>query len=579
MWIRLARRGLPGLAALALATALAITHTGGGTLTVGPIRLSLHDAGRPLLLGLLALGLYLALFFRTVPSDLARMSRAFLRRRWALALLLVGLTVAAAWHWGTFAAGGDDSCGYVTQAHDWLRGALVFDQQSVAKGLHWSNLDWTFTPLGATTGPAPYTTAPKYPPGLPLLMAAATAVAGPQGTYAVVPLAGGLAVGLTFLLGSLLFDETTGLVAALLLALSPAFLYQLVSPMSDVPAAAAWTLALVFALLRRPAAAGLAAGLAIAIRPNLAPLVLPLALLTWPREAGQAWFTRDAWRTLLWLAAGTLPGVVVVAWFNLEAYGAPWRSGYGALGNLYALSHILPNLASYSRWLVETETPLVAAAVLPFLWRASRPHGPLQQSNVRAGLGLFLALLLGSYLVFLPFGAWWYLRYLLPGLPLLLVLASGGIQQLLRRAGPVPGAVLLLLVVVAAGCYEGLMAADRGVFRLHVQERHYVTVGEDLARLTPPNAVFLSMQESCSIRLYAHRWTLRWDWLEPQDLDKALAALQARGLHPYLLLEGFEEQEFRSRFPGQKTLGLLDGRPRHAWTNPIVTLYDSEDRK
>ena len=59
---------------------------------------------------------------------------------------------------------------------------------------------------------------------------------------------------------------------AALVATSPVFLYQLMNAMSDVPVTAAWTLALVLTIARRPLAAGLAMSAAIAIRPNLAPL-------------------------------------------------------------------------------------------------------------------------------------------------------------------------------------------------------------------------------------------------------------------------------------------------------------------
>lgn len=577
--LELVRRSLLVLVAGALIVALAITVTGGGSWTIASIRLSVHDPIRPLLLGGVGLAIYACLFFRRIPEDLTRLDRGLASVRPWVALTLAVLTVAVGLRWGTFAAGGDDSYGYVSQASEWLRGDLLLDQSALARGLPWGNVDWTLTPLGATRGPLPHTIAPKYPPGLPLLMAAAEAVTGPQGPYLVVPLLGGVAVGLTFLFGSVLFDEVVGLIAALLLALSPVFLYQLVSPMSDVPAAAAWTLALLFAVLRRPAASGLAAGLAIAIRPNLAPLVVALAWIVCPPESGPVRLTRDSTRRLLQLVAGTLPGVAGVAWFNLRVYGAPWRSGYGDLANLYALSNVWPNLAHYTGWLLETQTPLVLAAILPFAWRAFRSPGPMDRGHVRAGLGLFLALAIASYLVFLPFDTWWYLRYLLPVLPLILVLAAGAAWMSFRGAGPRLRLALMTLLVVTVAGYEGFTASDRGVFRLQQREQHYIVVGHDLARTTPPNAIFISMQESGSLRLYARRWTLRWDWLSPEDLDEALAALHARGLHPYLLLEDWEEPEFRKRFAGTSVFGRLDWPPSREWTNPTVRLYDPEARE
>ena len=70
-------------------------------------------------------------------------------------------------------------------------------------------------------------------------------------------------------------SDALGLAAAWLVATSPAVLAMLVSPMSDVPAAAFWAVAIYFTLgssSRSALMAGLAASAAILIRPNLAPL-------------------------------------------------------------------------------------------------------------------------------------------------------------------------------------------------------------------------------------------------------------------------------------------------------------------
>jgi Dolichyl-phosphate-mannose-protein mannosyltransferase len=560
------------------AAALAIVLTGGGAWRIAFISVSARDPFRPAIASAIGLALYVSLFFRSVPADLRLVGRRL--RPWVLPVL-VACTITAGVHWGSAAAGGDDSYGYVSQAHDWLAGRLTLDQTQLAEQLSWPDVDWTLTPLGARPGVAPHTIVPKYPPGLPLLMAAGDALAGSRGLYLIVPLLGGLTIALTVLLGRLLFDEGVGLAAAVLLAFSPAFLQQLMSPMSDVPATAAWTLALVFVLLQRPLATGLAAGLAIVIRPNLAPLVLPIAWLACVAPDGDGTTWRRAGRRLTRLAVGVLPAVAGIALFNQHLYGAPWRSGYGDLSDLYAWSNVVPNLQSYGQWLMETQTPFVAAAVLPFCARLFRSQGPLDHASVRAGLGLFLLLLFGSYLVFIQFDAWWYLRYLLPGLPLLIVLATGGCWALLRRIRRLPRFVpvtLMALLVCGLADYQLQVARDRSVFSVQAQERHYVEVGRDLARRTPANAIFLSMQESGSLRLYAHRWTLRYDWLLPGQLDEAVRLLRARGLHPYFLLEGWEREQFQERFADDSVFGRLDWPPAREWSNPTVLLYDPADR-
>ena len=78
-------------------------------------------------------------------------------------------------------------------------------------------------------------------------MAAAQALAGPNAVYFVVPLFGALAVWLTFVLGRSIHGARTGTMAAVLLSVSPVFLFQVVQPLTDVPAAAAWLAVLVLA--------------------------------------------------------------------------------------------------------------------------------------------------------------------------------------------------------------------------------------------------------------------------------------------------------------------------------------------
>ena len=138
---------------------------------------------------------------------------------------------------GTFSAGGADSYGYVSQADLWLQRTLIIEEP-LADEAPWRNANWTLTPFGYRPGDRRGTMVPTYSPGLPMVMAAFKAVGGPNAVYYVVPLLGALTVWLTFVLGSRLAGPLAGLLAAAALLVSPAFLFQLMWPMSDVPAAA-----------------------------------------------------------------------------------------------------------------------------------------------------------------------------------------------------------------------------------------------------------------------------------------------------------------------------------------------------
>ena len=198
-----------------------------------------------------------------------------------LAILLALCPAIAGIARNSWTAGGADQYAYVSQADLWLQRDLTVRRAArgdcaVARGV------LTFTPHGfrpAVSGPA---LVPVTAPGLPLLMAGAKAIAGHCAMFLVTPLGGALLVWMTFAIGRRLDrPDALGLAAAWLVATSPAMLAMLVSPMSDVPAAALWATAIYFTLGRSSQSAlvaGLAASAAILIRPNLAPLAVVLVV-------------------------------------------------------------------------------------------------------------------------------------------------------------------------------------------------------------------------------------------------------------------------------------------------------------
>lgn len=196
-----------------------------------------------------------------------------IERRAAVVAAAIGIAAAAVGGiWGTHVAGGPDSYCYLNQAEMFARGA-VRELQPIAARAPWPDRAAPFVPIGHVPSPGPEgAIVPMCAAGYPLLMAAARTIGGRPAMFWIVPLMGGLAVWLTFLLGRRIAGALAGLFAALLLATSPAFLYQIVQPMTDVPAAALWALAVLIATRRSPLLAGIATGAAVLVRPNLVPL-------------------------------------------------------------------------------------------------------------------------------------------------------------------------------------------------------------------------------------------------------------------------------------------------------------------
>jgi hypothetical protein len=484
----------------------------------------------------------------------------------AAAFLLASTVLYLAVTFGSTVAGGADQYSYVTQAGLWRTGTLQI-HQDIVRDSPWPGAPETWTPLGFRTIPGdPTAIASVYPPGLPLLMALFQAVVGYCGAFLVVPCFAALTIWLTYQLGRQLFDAPhAGLVAAALVAASPVFLYQIMNAMSDVPVTAAWTLALLLVVSQRPLLSGLVVGAAITIRPNLAPLAGVFAV----------WLILTNRRSVFAFAAGVAPGLCAVLLVNWRMYGSPLTSGYGELGQYYAWAFAPANLRRYPVWIVDTQTPLVLLAVCLFV----APHllpAP-RVAHLRTLLGGIVGGVFLSYLFYTPFDAWWFLRFLLPMWPVIMLLTAVALEMLARRWTGRWSAAVVWAIVAAVGWRGVRLASDRSAFDLGWGDRRYVNVARFVAEHTEPDAVILSMQHSGSIRHYAGRLTLRFDLLDRAALDRAIAFLQSARRRPYIVLDGDEVPIFRARFSGRSRLAALDWTPMATLAAPAIFVFDPLD--
>jgi hypothetical protein len=178
------------------------------------------------------------------------------------------------------------------------------------------------------------------------------------------------------------------------------------------------------------------------------------------------------------------------------------------------------------------------------------------------------------------YDTWPFLRFLLPGIPLLLVLVSAVIVAIFERLPlTLRGTMVFLICILAPITY--LVTANRlHVFDIQRSERRYVSVGEYIDAALPEKAVVLTVIQSGSVRLYGRRPTLRWDQLPPEQLDQTLDGLRAAGYVPYLLLESWEEDLFRTRFATSSRVGNIDWQPVIEYYGPIsVRVFCPDDRQ
>ena len=514
-------------------------------------------------------------------------------RRRAAALAAAALSIGVLYlglRLGALVAGGSDSYGYVSEAALWRHG-LPIVHQDIVRTSPWPRAAQTWTPLGYRASPKlPDAIVPVYAPGLPLLMALLQAIAGSCGAFLVVPLCGALTIWLTFTLGRQLFEPPAiALWGAALVATSPVFLYQLMNAMSDVPVTAAWTLVLVLAVAGRPLASGIATGAALAIRPNLAPLAIVVAAwigltaaATWsaslsgePRRSAESLALQIGGHVARFLA-GVAPAVLGIGWLNAQLYESPLTFGYGKTSDFYSFGYLFTNVRQFVTWTLDVETPVVTLAALYVA--VPRLFPPPRVRFARLLLGGTMSVVVLSYLFYVPFGAWWFLRFLLPMWPVMMLLTAASVDTLARRWLR-PAYPVVIAAAAALIAWHGVKtAADRYTFDLWRGERRYIDVGRFMAAHTEPGAVLFSMQHSGSLRLYAGRLTLRYDLLDPAWLDRTVEHLRSIGRRPYFVLDEFEVDVFKKRFARRNRWGTLDWPPM-ATLGTTVAIYDPIDQK
>lgn len=542
------------LAGLAFLIAGAVIWLSGGfNLELFDIRLRATDPLRPVVFGAVLLAIRALLFGKVSFDAEAQLVRRIVRPP-VIAGNLVVLTTCTAMVINYGVAGGSDAYGYVSQADRWLAGDLTVEYDWI-RDAPWPKRQLSATPLAYRPSPTGGDfSVPSYAPGLPLMFAGAKLLFGQCGIVMVIALMAGLLVAMTYAIGSRVASPQTGAGAAWLVATCPVVIFMMAMPMSDIPAAAMCAAAVLSSLHRSKSGAffaGLAMGVATVIRPNLAPLIVVLGLWMLVLDRRSLTWRKRINRCALF-GLGVAPGAVFLASFNASLYESAFTSGYGNLEGFFSASYILPNLRNYSVWLASTQTPLVllglVALAIPPRWLAKR------QGIGDAGLLIAMAAgLLALYLPYTVYGAWWFLRFLLPAWPAFAI----GTAWLLTNATGRTYSRLGLVVVLFTGGWGLSYAATHEAFRVGWGELRYVSAAHVVRDMTAPGSVILSMQHSGTLTYYGGRHTLRYDWIEPQRLESVILWLEERGHDVYILLEEGETAGFRERFK-DTPYGALD---------------------
>jgi hypothetical protein len=447
-------------------------------------------------------------------------------------------------------AGGSDSSGYMNHAR-LLASDRIHVAPRIVPGLPQAEAPpFLYVPLGFKPAWNGDGLVPTYPSGFALFILALRPLAGWRHAGDLTIILHSLAgLAVTYALGRRLgLGRRWAAIGAAVVAASPLYLWSSLQAMTDVPSLA-WTTAAVLAALksRERAAWALAAGLALAVdvllRPTNLLAFVPVALACGPS------LKRGAL-----LALGGLPGAIFFLAHSASAYGSMFSTGYGDNSLAFSSAYVPGTLLHYARWLPALLTPVVLLALLVPWLGGGRALGRWVIASWIVVFGAFYATYVCTH------ETWWYLRFLLPAVPALVVGSLLVLERLLSRlpASLDPGrsssAFAGALVLVVA--YSGWWTHHLHALSIGKSELRYGEVADWMQSHLPADSVCVAMQASGSLFYYTHFVFIRWDALEPGNVARIEAAIRKSGRPLYAVLFPFERDEsgvLQRRMPGRWT--------------------------
>jgi hypothetical protein len=298
-----------------------------------------------------------------------------------------------------------------------------------------------------------------------------------------------------------------------------------IQPVSDVVASFYSILAIWLALRASRVApailpailSGVAFSIGVWVRPTNFLLCIPLAFaLRWDI------------RRIAMAIAGSAPLGLALAWWNKTLYGSPFRTGYGSLFEVLKRYPVCGTF--YFRLIGEMLTPLIALGAL-FVFFDRRVDGWLRT---------FIAVWIGSFLLFYSFYDFCDERFLLPALPALIA----GFLLVVKRSA----AIIAVETPLFAEVVAGLMIVTLIVFQMKTlrQETTFDLAKYDKifptsiafaeARL-PKDAIVVAGVMAGAFLYDSGRFTLRFDVLpEPGRLAPSREAVKRAHKRWYALL-------------------------------------------
>lgn len=465
------------------------------------------------------------------------------RFRW---LLLVAVSVYAAllgWNLGAY-AGGADSSGYLNHARLLAAGTVRTPTRDLPSAPAREISAFAYVPLGFSPASAgnPREMVAIYPLGLPLLLAVAGIALGWMLAAPVVVVAHALAgLWVTYALGRAAgLQQRLALLGAVILAVSPQYIFNSVQLLSDLPALVWTTAAILCAWKARTRvgwawATGLVFAMAVLIRPTNVLVAVPVLI-----ALGAKW--GRWWRT----GVAGLPVAIGLLLYNRAAYGHPLRFGYGEIGEAFSFGYLGPTLLHYALWL-----PVSLAVVgllglgLPWARGIAQPW---------TAVLLSWCAILGGFYALYPFTHqdWWALRFVLPAFPAAIVGAMLVAQACLAYHSEAAQRQILFAVAAWSLGWGLIWCQPLRSWRIGHDEHAYVEATTWAREHLPAGTVIFGSQTTGAQHYYTDFVTVHWPFAHEPDALKIVTGAKKDGRAIYAMLFPHEEGMLRERpLPGR----------------------------
>ena len=446
-------------------------------------------------------------------------------------------------------AGGSDSSGYLNAARLIVAGKL-HEKQRIVEGVSASQISsHTYIPLGFTPS-VNEEMVPTHPLGLPILVALTSFITGLAAAPNVVMwlhAIGSLILIYNFAL-ILNLEKFWAVIATILLAINPLFIFYSLQLMSDMPSLFWCGLTIFSALKTREKVnwaiiAGASAGMAVMIRPANILIFIPLLIALGKN-----------WRSLIYCGLAGLPFAAIMLILNHGLYGKFITTGYGDVSSLFSLKNIPPSIDAYARYLPLELTPFVLLAVgifMPKIWS--------QNQKILVVIAAWIVPFLIFYSCYqFTRETWWYMRFLLPIFPAIILAMILTVRNI-HESLPKFRIMISMFFLTFSFCWQASVFARLPI--LTDGGLSYFKATNWANNNLPKNSIFITMQTSGALLHYTDFSIIRYESVDKKSLEE----IEKIQRPIYAMLFPFElEDVLEARFPG-KWVKVTEVNPITIW--------------